>query len=819
MAAPTASLRVEGRHPFTLQNHGVWRLYALISLVFVMAATLLLVNRYQARFQLAEESLNNLVTVNSQNLLLQMRNIESILRSTAVEYQNAEDSDEDALQGFVTIVVNDLPQFRTLLVLDSSGVIIADSRPEAPARGTDVSDRAYFTVHREATTSSPLFVDNPVQSRVDGNWSLPISIGVRDNSDAFVGVIVASLDPIFLSDSLGAFADQNIRGYISKDDGTVLTSLPYTSELVGSTIPYPHLNDLAPPMDEQSYFYNDMLVVHRHVQPYEWEVTFSQPRAVIIGSFLYEAGVTVFTVLVLSLVTYLIFYQQIRQTDLIRQNERELRTVTDNITDNVARFSADLRHLFVNRAVATNTDIPIQQYIGSTNRELGMPDDLVDIWDQGILEVFTTGEPHDMQFRHESTEGPRWYMARLTPETDERGDVQTVLSVVRDITAIKEAQLALEEKTRQLELSLKAAQAGVWVWDLTTNAITWDARMEQIHGLPDGTFGGNYDAWRSGLHPEDIDEVEAAISAAVSTRATFEKEFRIVRSDGTIRNILAQAELVFDEDTGEPLRMVGVNIDVTERKKLERQHLEAERARIEMEEKQKVIEMRERFIATASHDFRTPLTIILTSIGMLEDYDEQFTHAQRLAKIQRVKDQVHYMTEMLDGVLTLSKANSGKIDLSLTRIKLREFCDEIWSNSEILDASAHQKELQVNTTIEEFTADSRLLREVLDNLLDNARKYTPEGKRIACEVRNDDTSITFAVTDQGYGVPPKDLPHLFEPFHRAGNVASIRGTGLGLSIVKDYVELHQGTISVTSEEGEGTTVTVTIPLNLATEDE
>jgi|GEM_PF-6159776 len=207
----------------------LWLLFVTLVLVFVLFAVAFLYSRYQARFDVAEERLNNLVVIYEDNFSLQMRNIERFIQLTATEYKDVGAGDD--LQLFVTSVAEDTPQLRTLLVIDATGNVIADSRPDLPAIDLNVSDRRYFMVQQMAANPT-LFIDDPVQSRVDGDWSLPISLGVWSGGD-FMGVIVASLDSIFFSSSIDNFVEQDIEGYILKDNRIILTSLPYDVEQIG----------------------------------------------------------------------------------------------------------------------------------------------------------------------------------------------------------------------------------------------------------------------------------------------------------------------------------------------------------------------------------------------------------------------------------------------------------------------------------------------------------------------------------------------------------------------------------------------------------
>ena len=256
--------------------------------------------------------------------------------------------------------------------------------------------------------------------------------------------------------------------------------------------------------------------------------------------------------------------------------------------------------------------------------------------------------------------------------------------------------------------------------------------------------------------------------------------------------------------------IIGIATDISER-------LEAEMLRLEVEQERELVALKERFIATASHDFRTPLTIIKMHATMLENYREKMTNEQRHEKLHEIQTQVDSMTNLLDDVLTVSKSNAGKIKLSPDEIDLETFCRQIWEDFTNLAGSQRQIDFRYDTSVDQITADSQILHQILVNLLSNAIKYTPDDGKILFEISSKAYEVIFLIKDSGIGIPVQEQKRLYEPFHRAANARDIEGTGLGLVIVKNYVTLHGGSIECESEEGVGTTFTVTLPLTTNTE--
>lgn len=248
--------------------------------------------------------------------------------------------------------------------------------------------------------------------------------------------------------------------------------------------------------------------------------------------------------------------------------------------------------------------------------------------------------------------------------------------------------------------------------------------------------------------------------------------------------------------------------NITERKQAE------EDIRQAIEQEKKLSELKSRFVTMASHEFRTPLTSIMSSSELLEHYGFKWDEAKKLTHLHRIQSSVKHMTSLLNDVLLLGKADAGKLELQPKQINLPEFCQDLVEEIQ-LTTKTHQIVFQVECDRQFIVCmDEKLLRHIVNNLLSNAIKYSPDSDRVIFDLICQSKQATFRVRDFGIGVPVEEQDQLFDSFHRAGNVGSIPGTGLGLPIVKRSVDLHGGTILVESQVGVGTTFTVTLP-NLA----
>ncbi|WP_371416890.1 sensor histidine kinase [Dolichospermum sp. UHCC 0259] len=235
-----------------------------------------------------------------------------------------------------------------------------------------------------------------------------------------------------------------------------------------------------------------------------------------------------------------------------------------------------------------------------------------------------------------------------------------------------------------------------------------------------------------------------------------------------------------------------------------------------LEKEKELNQLKSRFITMASHEFRTPLAIIASSSGILQKFSDRLNEERKQEHLQTIQHTIKHITQILDDVLMINRAEADKIELKLESADIIDFCHHLQAeiaasnNENTINFSVDLgEEIMDNSLIIQF--DKKLVRQIITNLLNNAIKYSPNHDLVKFNLTKSDDNIVFKISDHGIGIPETDQVKLFESFHRASNVGNIAGTGLGLSIVKKCVDLHKGKISIDSQIGKGTTVTVTIP--------
>jgi signal transduction histidine kinase len=223
-------------------------------------------------------------------------------------------------------------------------------------------------------------------------------------------------------------------------------------------------------------------------------------------------------------------------------------------------------------------------------------------------------------------------------------------------------------------------------------------------------------------------------------------------------------------------------------------------------------DLKSRFVSMASHEFRTPLSTILSSASLLAKYTETAEQEKRHKHIQRIKESVSNLTGILNEFLSIGKIEDGKIEVRYTHFNIKEFLEGVVSEMQS-NAKLGQRFFYKHQGEEWFELDMNLFRNICLNLLSNAIKFSTEKGIISIKSVVHDNGMELTVEDNGIGIAEIDQQHLFERFFRAGNVTNIQGTGLGLHIVSKYIELMNGSIHYKSELEKGTTFTIQFPIN------
>ncbi len=399
-----------------------------------------------------------------------------------------------------------------------------------------------------------------------------------------------------------------------------------------------------------------------------------------------------------------------------------------------------------------------------------------------------------------------------TAVQDASGKITGYLGCAQDITLRREAESKLLSLTERLSLATDVAALGVWEWDVAKNAMTWDATMAQIYGFSLATTDP-YKQWSSSVYPDDLAAAEGALKKVMEDKGRASVEFRIIRPDGAMRHLAAAEGVVLDEK-GSVSRIIGINIDITDRKQFQ---ADLQRAKEDAEAANRA---KSEFLANMSHEIRTPMNGIL---GMTELVLDSELNEEQREYLATVKTSADSLLTVINDILDFSKIEAGKIDIESLDFNLH---DTLETTLKTLALRAHEKGLELVCEIapevpEAVRGDASRLRQVIVNLLGNAIKFTQEGE-VALNVQLEskemnDCIVHFTVSDTGIGIAREKLGMIFDPFSQADSSTTRHygGTGLGLTISTRLIEKMGGIVWVESEIGRGTQFHFTIRLGAA----
>lgn len=281
------------------------------------------------------------------------------------------------------------------------------------------------------------------------------------------------------------------------------------------------------------------------------------------------------------------------------------------------------------------------------------------------------------------------------------------------------------------------------------------------------------------------------------------------------QNILLQQKEL--ENMAEDMRRLNAELEnkVEERTMILKEALhELEKSQQELSEalnkEKELSEIKSRFVSMASHEFRTPLSTVLSSAALVSKYTQTDDQDKRDRHIKRIKDSVKHLNDLLEDFLSLGKLEEGKVAMKPESFDVKEFMEEV--TEEVSSIIKKGQKIQVHFDGDSsFATDKKLLRNILINLLSNAVKFSEEGSKIYFNATLAGQRLTISIRDEGIGISEEDQQHMFTSFFRGRNAINIQGTGLGLHIVRRYVDLLQGDIGLESALGNGTTVTIDLP--------
>ena len=375
----------------------------------------------------------------------------------------------------------------------------------------------------------------------------------------------------------------------------------------------------------------------------------------------------------------------------------------------------------------------------------------------------------------------------------------TFSSFIRDISRRKAAERALAESEAKYRKVVENVNEGIIV-TAGGRILYSNPKALDLTGLDEATALSH--PFIEFIHADDrelvmTNHVRRLRGEPVDPRY----EFRVLHRNGETRWLEVSAVLIEWQNAPATLNFL---IDVTERRQVEQD------MRTALERERELSELKSRFVAVTSHEFRTPLAAILSSIELLDDYGARLPDDERREIVGLIKNAVTRMNKMVDQVLLTSRIESGKFVFEPQPRSIPDLLVQVASEMDQAHEQAARIALRCDGVDQPRLVDPKLLGHILVNLLGNALKYSPRDSAVTCTATAEGDRLRFAIADHGIGIPAADLPRLFESFHRGANVGNIQGTGSGLHIVHECAQLHRGSVEVESAVGRGTTFHVDV---------
>ncbi|MBF2025268.1 MAG: response regulator [Oscillatoriales cyanobacterium C42_A2020_001] len=382
-------------------------------------------------------------------------------------------------------------------------------------------------------------------------------------------------------------------------------------------------------------------------------------------------------------------------------------------------------------------------------------------------------------------------------------------------TANKRLQREVERRQQvqeRLELAQKAGKIGTFEWNIQSNEVTWSAELEALYGLTPGSFGGRYDRWVQTIHPDDRTRTERELWRAIEQKQGLDTEFRILHTQEDTRWIAVKSSL-FHDTTGRPQRMIGIHMDITEKKQLEAQFLRAQR-----------MESLGTLASGIAHDLNNILTPILAVVQLLPlkfpDLSEQNTQL-----LKTLETSARRGAELVKQILSFARGVEGKrvsLQVDYLLVEIRQILEQTMPKS-------IEIKMDLPADLWAISGDVTQLHQVFVNLCVNARDAMPQGGILQITAKNQFLAeqqarmhleanpgpyVVVTIADTGVGIPANHLHQIFDPFFTTKDVG--KGTGLGLSAVLGIVKSHGGFADVQSEVGKGSQFQIYLPAIQAT---
>ncbi|MBD3181956.1 PAS domain S-box protein, partial [Candidatus Poribacteria bacterium] len=484
----------------------------------------------------------------------------------------------------------------------------------------------------------------------------------------------------------------------------------------------------------------------------------------------------------------------------LKESREKLQLFIETTGEGMGVYDRDGYLLMTNNSAAQMLKGKPEDFIGKHISEFIRED--TDIYLERIKEVFETGEYIEFNDKVNLSNGSQWFKSTYRPVKDESDVIYAVQITSVDITEIKNQEEELAQTKRILEDAQRIAHLGNWVWDFQTDYVWWSDELYRMYGRAKSSGPPLGDEWQSHIHPDDRGILQNAIEESKKT-GRYKAEYRLIKyDDGSERIISAIGEVKFDE-LGEPLRQIGVALDVTEKRMMEEEMIKIQK-----------LESIGVLASGIAHDFNNIMTAVMGNISLAKSFlqlgNPTSKVIERLDAADRATLQASELTKQL---LTFTRGGAPVKELGSISVLLKDSADFI------LRGSGIKCNFSIPDNLYPLEFDEGQINQVINNILINARQAMPSGGTVYIDAKNvfinneteqflpSGTYIKINIQDEGIGIPKEHLQKIFDPFFSTKQT----GSGLGLATAFSIIKKHDGNIQVESKLGEGTMFHIYLP--------
>lgn len=500
----------------------------------------------------------------------------------------------------------------------------------------------------------------------------------------------------------------------------------------------------------------------------------------------------------------------IQLEDALRTSEERFRMLFELVPFGILQTDATGKRIYCNPHWCDMLGLTLAEALEQSENQFVYPDDIETVRNMWYTMLKTKQAVEGMRFRYLRPDGSViWAAGNMRPILDPQGRITGTLVAVNDITKRIELEDALRRSEERGRLITDNIHDVVVLTDSHNHIQFASPSIKAVFGYEPGAVIGH--PLRDYIQRNELSTIAASLDSVIQVgMPNIVFETQVSNHKGHTVDVEVSAKLMQDEHGGFAGGVFALR-DSTQRKLIESIMLEQEKLKSALEKETELSNIKSRMMNRIAHEFRTPLAVVQSAIENLTTYYPRFTEQQRLEKQDKIRTQIRVITNMLDDIGlvvkgTFTQAHIHRYEIDLTAI-CRGIANQIETNFNrpaifLLDMPPMLR----------VKIDANVLKTAIKNIMHNAVLYSPPNAPVTVRLVQQSDSFELSVIDTGIGIPPNEIPRIFEPFFRGSNIGEISGLGIHLTLALAAVEAHDGSISVESTEGQGSTFTITIPL-------